>query len=82
MAGVTRSTIDSLPGTHHALCLDTHMVLEVAADRLIETILLGVELGTQFDRHEQTQTIDAPLPFHGEGDLIDVFDHGLDAMLR
>ena len=58
------------------------MVLEVAGDRLIQTILLGIEPRSQFDGHEQPQTVDAPLPLHGEGDLIDVLDHGLDSMLH
>ena len=58
------------------------MVLEVAGDRLIEPVLLGVEPRAQFDGHEEPQTVDAPLPLHGEGDLIDVLDHGLDPMLH
>src|SRR5262249_38400394 len=58
------------------------VTLVAGLDGGVEPVLLLVELGAQEIRHKQPKPTDAPLALHGDRDLVETLEHGLDSICR
>ena len=82
LAGFVRGAVERRPGAAHAVGMDADETLVVTGLMARRSRPSVRRIWAQKVRHDQPKPADALLALHGDGDLVDALDHGLDPVGR